>query len=299
MTSRAASPDRKAGLRARLLGRRRAAAPPISSEEGTRRRVEHAEGKYFSVKVATYNIHRCQGLDGRTRSDRVASVIADTGADVVALQEVLGEGAGGQAALLAQQLGMTWVMARNRNRRGHPLGNAVLSRHPILHHESTDLSLYWYSRRNCQRVDLDLGGHVLHLFNVHLGYGHVERQRQALMLETFINDDVTRNPRVVLGDFNEWAPSEVTRMLERSLRAIDLVPYLERRRTYPGVLPLVHLDHIFYAGDVELTAVDVPRTLRALVASDHLPLVATLRIRDPKPALARSIPSGDAAAAAS
>ena len=53
---------------------------------------------------------------------------------------------------------------------------------------------------------------------------------------------------------------------------------LRRRRTYPGVLPLVHLDHIYHAGPVEVRRVELVRTRRSLIASDHLPLVAELAI---------------------
>ena len=39
------------------------------------------------IKVATYNVHACVGRDGRQDPDRVATVIAELDADVVALQE--------------------------------------------------------------------------------------------------------------------------------------------------------------------------------------------------------------------
>jgi endonuclease/exonuclease/phosphatase family metal-dependent hydrolase len=41
---------------------------------------------------------------------------------------------------------------------------------------------------------------------------------------------------------------------------------------------VLHLDHIYYEGHVEVRSVDLPRTRRALIASDHLPLVANLRV---------------------
>jgi endonuclease/exonuclease/phosphatase family metal-dependent hydrolase len=51
-----------------------------------------------------------------------------------------------------------------------------------------------------------------------------------------------------------------------------------RRRTYPGMFPVLHLDHIYYEGLVEVRSLKMPRTRLALMASDHLPLVADLRI---------------------
>ena len=68
------------------------------------------------LRVATYNIHRGRGLDGRTRLERIAAVLATIDADVVALQEVVGASPlkPGQAAELGAALGMGWVMAPTR-----------------------------------------------------------------------------------------------------------------------------------------------------------------------------------------
>jgi endonuclease/exonuclease/phosphatase family metal-dependent hydrolase len=64
------------------------------------------------------------------------------------------------------------------------------------------------------------------------------------------------------------------------LHSIDLRQHLKRRRTYPGFFPLVHLDHIYYEGArVSIDKVWLPKDRMALMASDHLPLVADLRIR--------------------
>jgi endonuclease/exonuclease/phosphatase family metal-dependent hydrolase len=62
------------------------------------------------------------------------------------------------------------------------------------------------------------------------------------------------------------------------LNSVDLRSFLRRRRTYPGLFPILHLDHIYYAGRVEIVGVHLPRTRLALVASDHLPLVADVRV---------------------
>ena len=42
-----------------------------------------------TIRVATYNIHKCRGLDRRISPHRIAAVIRELDADVVALQEVL------------------------------------------------------------------------------------------------------------------------------------------------------------------------------------------------------------------
>jgi endonuclease/exonuclease/phosphatase family metal-dependent hydrolase len=234
-----------------------------------------------TLRIATYNIHRCRGLDRRTRPDRIASVLQDIDADVIAMQEVIGAGPSGpgHAEELGAALGMGWVMAPARHLRGHLFGNVILSRLPIRQHAQHDLSWRTCEPRCVQRVDVVLDSHVLHVYNVHLGTALLERRFQASRLAAFVHDRRVAGPKVVVGDFNEWTRGLATKMLSEKLHSVDLFAHLKRRRTYPGVFPILHLDHIYYEGRVEVTRVELPRTRTALIASDHLPLVADLRVR--------------------
>src|SRR6187431_2010989 len=117
---------------------------------------EHDKGRVRTVRVATYNIHRGRGLDGRTRIERIAGVLASVDADIVALQEVVGASPlkPGQAAEIGAALGMGWVMAPTRHLRNSLYGNVVLSRFPVRHHQQYDLSWKTCEPRLAQRVDL-------------------------------------------------------------------------------------------------------------------------------------------------
>jgi endonuclease/exonuclease/phosphatase family metal-dependent hydrolase len=234
-----------------------------------------------TIRIATYNIHRCRGLDGRTMPARIAEVIRSIDPDLIALQEVIGASirSAGQAEELGALLGMGWVMAPVRHRRGAQFGNVVFSRHPIVHHAHYDLSWKTCEPRGCQRVDVALGEHRLHLYNVHLGTALLERRYQARRLGAIVHDRRVGVPKVVLGDFNEWMKGLATQTLTERLQSIDLRTHLRRRRTYPGVFPVLHLDHIYYEGSVEVVKVELPRTRMSLIASDHLPLVADLRVQ--------------------
>jgi endonuclease/exonuclease/phosphatase family metal-dependent hydrolase len=234
-----------------------------------------------TLRVATYNIHRCRGLDGRTNLTRIAEVIRSIAPDIIALQEVIGAGphTAGHAEELGAQLGMGWVMAPTRHLRRALFGNTVLSHLPIVHHAQYDLSWKTCEPRCCQRVDIAVGTHRLHLYNVHLGTAYLERRYQAERLSTIVHDRRIGQPKIVLGDFNEWMRGLATAMLSERLNSIDLRAHLRRRRTYPGVFPVLHLDHIYYEGRVEVTKVELPRTRLSLMASDHLPLVAELRVQ--------------------
>jgi len=233
-----------------------------------------------ALRVVTYNIHRCRGLDRRTRPERVAAVLSAIDADVVALQEVVGAGPRGDSHIedIGAALGMGWVMAPARQLRGHHFGNAILSRFPIKHHISHDLSWKTCEERRLQRADIEISGHTLHVYNVHLGTAILERRHQAQKLATIVSDKHIAGAKVVLGDFNEWMRGLTTQLLSSRLKSVDLKDYLKRRNTYPGIFPILHLDHIYYAGRVEIVNIELPRTRLALVASDHLPLVADIRL---------------------
>lgn len=233
-----------------------------------------------NVRVATYNIHRGRGLDGRTKLDRVVSVLAAIDADVVALQEVIGASPlkPGQAAELGAALGMGWVMAPTRHLRTALFGNVILSRYPVKQHVQYDVTWKTCEHRGVQRVDVSLEEDTLHVYNVHLGTAVLERRYQAPRLASFVHDHRVTGPKIILGDFNEWMRGLATRTLSSLFDSVDIHAHLRRRRTYPGLFPLLHLDHIYYEGKVEIRHVELPRTRKALIASDHLPLVANVRL---------------------
>lgn len=242
---------------------------------------EHRGRRDVDMRIATYNIHRCRGMDRRTVPSRIVDVLRELNADVVALQEVIGAGPAGegQAEEIGAALGMGWVMASVRHLRNHLFGNVVLSRFPILHQSQYDLSWRTCEARGCQRADLDLSsGHMLHVYNVHLGTAVLERRYQAGRLASFVHDHRVTGPKIILGDFNEWMKGLATSTLNSLFESIDIYAHLKRRRTYPGFFPLLHLDHIYYEGHVEVQSVELHRSRKALMASDHLPLAANLRI---------------------
>jgi endonuclease/exonuclease/phosphatase family metal-dependent hydrolase len=239
--------------------------------------------EWVDLRVVTYNIHRSRGLDRRTKPARIAAVLAAIEPDVVALQEVVGPGLEGPGHIeeIGAALGMGWIMAPARELRRRQFGNAVLSRFPVREHAQHDLSWKTCEPRCGQRVAVDVEGHgLLQIFNVHLGTALLERRYQAPRLAGWVHDRRISTPKLVLGDFNEWARrGVVAEALERQLKSLDLFGHLRRHRTYPGFFPLVHLDHIYYEGDIAVRKISLPRNRLALVASDHLPLVADIRVR--------------------
>ena len=179
---------------------------------------------------------------------------------------------------IGRSLQRRWVMAPARELRGHQFGNAILSRHPIRNHVEYDLTWKTCEERRLQRADVDVGGYTLHVYNVHLGTAILERRFQAERLATIVSDRHVQGAKLVLGDFNEWMRGLTTKLLSSRLKSVNLGDYLKRRRTYPGLFPFLHLDHIYYAGRIEILRVELSRTRISLVASDHLPLVADVKV---------------------
>ena len=74
------------------------------------------------LRVATYNIHKARGLDGRTRVERIARVLAQVDADVIALQEVISRDGPSiedhQASYLANEMGFFHAIGETRKHRG-------------------------------------------------------------------------------------------------------------------------------------------------------------------------------------
>jgi len=239
-----------------------------------------------SFRIATYNTHKCRGMDGRIRPHRVAQVLGELGADVIALQEVVSlSGARreqNQAQYLADTVGFEFRIGETRKLRGAAYGNVVLSRFPVKEVRVYDLTASRREPRGCIRCDLEIAaGKIVHLFNIHLGTGYLERRKQARMLmsrEVLLSPQL-KHPRLVIGDFNEWTYGLVSRMLQQHFESVDIQLHLNRRRTYPGVLPIMHLDHMYFDRELGLEEFLLHRSPMALMASDHLPLVAEFRIK--------------------
>ena len=210
------------------------------------------------LTVVSYNIHRGVGLDRRRDLDRIADVIGEVGPDVVGLQEVIREDGvpdADQAAYLAARLEMSELVMGETRAHGTGIYGSV---------------------------DFDVDGTPLHVFNCHFGLALRERREQLGLLGAFIRaSGRLAGPRVLLGDFNEWHRGPVTRGLRR-----EFASPMRRRRTHPAMFPLFALDRIYWDAELEGEEFSVHRSRLARVASDHLPVVARLRLRYRPPRLA-------------
>ncbi|HKW17608.1 MAG TPA: endonuclease/exonuclease/phosphatase family protein [Terriglobales bacterium] len=238
------------------------------------------------IRVATYNVHKCRGLDRRTSPERIAAVIGELDADVVAIQEILNAQHGpakyDQARSIHKCLGQyEWRFGENRTLQGGPYGNMTLSRLPVQFSKNYDLTWKHRERRGCLRTDVLLApGMVLHIFNVHLGTSFFERRHQGrkLLSSEVLSRRDYRGARMIVGDFNEWTRGLVSRSMSDAFETINPRRFMRYSRTYPGILPVLNLDHLYYDKQLSLRSFRLHRSRTALIASDHLPLIAEFQI---------------------
>jgi len=224
-------------------------------------------------RLATYNVHKCKGVDWRVSIARIADVTLELKADIVATQEILLS----QAEAISVRIAMPFTFGAARLHAGEPYGNAIFTPFPVASSEKYDITIRKREARQCLRVSLSLTDTTcLHIFAVHLGTSFLERREQArrLVSTEILQCSDLSGARIVAGDFNEWTRGLATRMLSEHFQSADIAMYLKRRTTYPGVLPFMHLDHIYYDSTFTLREMHLHRTRLALLASDHLPLVA-------------------------
>src|SRR5882757_8245397 len=113
------------------------------------------------IRVATYNVHKCRGLDRRISPERIAEVIGELDADIVAIQEILdvrnGRPQFDQARRVRSRLGeYKFCFGENRQLHGGAYGNITLSRFPVRICQNYDLTWRHRERRGCLRTDIEV-----------------------------------------------------------------------------------------------------------------------------------------------
>jgi endonuclease/exonuclease/phosphatase family metal-dependent hydrolase len=251
-----------------------------------------------SLKIVTYNIHACVGIDRQYDPARIAAVLRGIDADIACLQEVAARRRIGrhadQWAYLADATGRHIVRpspggkaARGMRKRRPRIGNAILTRFPVLAMATIDLSLPGLAPRSALDADLVVGDRILRVVATHLGLSAIERRLQAGRLLAALAEQPEAGRRtadtvLVMGDLNEW------RGRAGAIAALDR--YLgpsAAPRTFPSWMPMLALDRIYVHGPAMLHGLDVDRSPLARLASDHLPLVGKLSWDRPEKRTAR------------
>lgn len=269
------------------------------------------------VLAATWNVHRCIGSDGRLDVGRVGEVVRELESDVVVLQEVeCGRDLQGRSQLeeIARISGLRPVPGPIDESKRRGFGNALLTRLPVREIRNHNLAVPRLEARAALDVDLILprapddlprerahaggveptagpvaepavsekagdgpvpqaGDRLIRVIGTHLGLFGWERRQQVMQLLSILGED-PESPTLLLGDFNEWRPAD------RNLAPLHerLGRVLSRPRTFPSRRPLAALDRIWCRPTVSLLHIRAHETELARLASDHLPIVAAVKL---------------------
>jgi endonuclease/exonuclease/phosphatase family metal-dependent hydrolase len=238
-----------------------------------------------TLKLMTYNVHGCVGMDGRLSPDRIARVIARHDVDVVALQELdAGRSRSGgiyQAEAIAKHLDMAFQFHPTFLLEDGQYGNAILSRHPMRLRRMNALPAG--RGRDCEPrgalwVDLDVDGLHVQFLTTHLSIWPSERllQARALAGPDWLGSADLSVPTVLCGDMNALPASPAYRRLASVLRDVQL--HLDDHVPHNTWLGLSRIDHVFVSRTIDVDGIRVPLTELDRCASDHLPLVVELRV---------------------
>lgn len=242
-----------------------------------------------SIRVVSYNVHSCVGMDGKLSPQRIARVIAQCNPDFVALQELdvgrkrtLGRD---QAEEIAVELSMEVQFHPAIRLAEEQYGDAILSRWPLKLMRAGLLPGVTPNRRVEPRgalwVAARIDGQIVHLVNTHLGLEEQERweQVEALLGADWLGNAACQDPVILCGDMNFGPRSRAYQRLTQQLQDTQLPSQRGRAHaTFPSLWPVVRIDHIFVKGAWNVLQVETPRTRLAMQASDHLPLVVELQL---------------------
>jgi len=222
------------------------------------------------LRIASWNIHGGVGLDACFSPERIARVLGELDADIVAVQEFGSRGAFDMRAHLERAGGARAIVMPTFRKRGNDFGNVVLSRWPVRDVACHALGLPGREPRNAIDLVVEHGGGTLRVVATHLGLRTAERRAQVARLCALLDAPIAQ-ATILLGDFNEWRSRAIAE-LDHRLGA-QATP-----ATFPSPCPIVALDRLWVAPAEACIALGVHRSRTARLASDHLPLVATLRL---------------------
>ena len=240
------------------------------------------------LKVMSYNIHSCMGMDGKLFPARIARIIGRRSPDIVALQEVdrnMDRSANvDQTGLIAEQLEMQSIFFPLWKNGAGEYGLAILSRFPM-QVMSFDLlpqlnSPYSTERRGLMWIRLETHGGPVHFFNTHLSYLKKETLLQMRhIVEGGILDSLPPSePVIFCGDLNSSSSSVAYSLLSRKLADSQKSSPLP---TFVSPYPLLRLDYIFHSHHLAPVLTAVISDWECRLGSDHLP-VSSIFVLDPE-----------------
>lgn len=230
-----------------------------------------------SIRIASYNIHKCVGTDGNFDPGRVLAVMEEIDADVLALQEAdlrFGDRKGLlNLDAVHDRLGLIPAPLEGAQKNHGWRGNVVLMREAIVD-RTHQIVLPGVEPRGAVVVDLVAKDMPLRVIATHFG---LLRNSRAKQVDEVLRaaDHPARRCVLLMGDLNEWRTGKRSALmgLEPIFGPVEkFVP------SYPSKFPLLALDRILCSHRHLLHDIEVHTSKLARLASDHLPIKGRLLV---------------------
>jgi endonuclease/exonuclease/phosphatase family metal-dependent hydrolase len=228
------------------------------------------------LTFASYNIHKAVGLDGKRDPERIVAVLRELHADVIALQEVDRRFGERESVLPKALLDETPWRAAPVSRRARSIGwhgNALLVRKDIAIDHAEPVDLPTLEPRGAVRADLVVEGKRVRVLGMHLDLSGLLRREQIKAILRHCDRCKEASPTVLMGDFNQWGRGTgAVREFTGGWRTVAT------GNSFPSRRPLAPLDRIVHSPEWACSYAAVHHSALAVVASDHLPVKATLQL---------------------
>jgi endonuclease/exonuclease/phosphatase family metal-dependent hydrolase len=229
------------------------------------------------LKVATYNIRKCVGLDRKRDPARILAVLNEIDADIITLQEADRRFGTRESCLPAAMIEAEtpWTHVPFNIRPGgigwH--GNAILVRRGTEIKNAHPMDLPMLEPRGAVEAELIIGGKHIRIIGAHLDLSGLWRRRQIKAMLAHIDAAPRHLPTIMMGDFNQWSDRGALSEFAFHHHRIVKTP-----KSFHTSRPVAHLDRIIVSHDIDVTDSGAHVSALSQKASDHLPIWASLSV---------------------
>ena len=248
----------------------------------------------MKLRVLTYNIHKgFNTLNTRFLLSEIKQSIKDTQADLVFLQEVVGENiilrkkfkswpTQSQFEFLADTVWKHFSYGKNAVFPSRHHGNAILSHFPILSETNLGISNHRWEQRGLLHLKIQIPpetGGIVHLLNTHIDLLASGRKKQIGKISAYIEKNIPKSEAIIFcGDFNDWVQKIGPELhVDHQLQEAHTVLMGYPAKTFPHFYPILSLDRIFFRGFKVVSCESLKHPPWAEL-SDHLPILAEFEL---------------------
>lgn len=224
-------------------------------------------------RLITYNIHSGVGRDGLQDYRRIGQFLTTQKADFVLLQEMdtrpYDRDVNDDISAICADGTFMLIPAPTVTTENGWYGNAILTRHPVLHRQQYDISVPNREPRTLQQIVVGVGDFQMTLLNAHLGLKKAERIYKINKINQIIGSDKQcfDMPICLGGDMNEWWLK--TRLFNSLNTKLSEQP---TGKSFPSHMPILKLDRLWTSPSINVINASRLQDERYNYFSDHLPI---------------------------